>query len=921
MHGVKLEFLPQGDSKKARENAKGHLLERLVSEYLENKGYNNIRLNNKVSGTEWDVYGNAALSNSPVIVSCKCLSTSVSPDPLKALGFDVQNQSYDNPAITGVLIAIPRISSDTRTYWASVNQQLKARIIIIEESDLIKELCTQRGWCSPTSIKEIVKKIYSIEPGDIRLVYSHLGAFWIQFIKNKGISFPNAYLLLNPGGELEQNKKLLEEFEGLLKLNESDLMDFKLLNYSITEENKKLPIIKDNLPLAHLTTAGTGWFDYKYPAPSNYFAGREDEVRQFINFICDVKNNKTATRVCIITGTSGIGKSSYILKLKEEVNKYGGFLVPINCISARGKTFAVSVFLRLIKELRNNTAFQNMPFNIELDGIDSLPKVIIELSEKLRDENITPIIVFDQFETALLDGPLSEKLVELVLQIEEVGANFIFGFAWKTDLWWPDDHVPYTAREKLRSTALPIRIEQFGPTETNILLRALSKEINMPILPELRKEIQLFSRGYPWLLKKVCWHIIEQIKRGVKQEEILDRKLDLRTLFETDLIKLDEEERDILKKLAAFMPTDTVTLGEAFSDINIHEYLNKFVNMRLIIKQGQTYNIYHDIFKEFLRTNRVPIEESYLLKMSPNKALEIIEILAESFQALDAEILAQKSNMKVGSLYNYFRDLDALGVASIRKGKAIISDEVKQLQTREALLRDIRRRLLRNTCIKEILKTTKDTKEIQLSEIVYIIKKEFPAASLQEKTWENYALTMISWLRFVGEFEVNVVKDGERSKSTRLVGAITNAEYPNYVISGVIRLVELFRNKEKFKKHEICNLLQRDPKTVEKSLIDARLLGFDERMIDGSWRLTLLGKTFLNSNLNERKRIIAKQIQSIKYFTDFQKRMKEDPNKKHKEIVEEIMAEKGKKLTEFTVRTITMVTRNWLKYCDLIEAE
>ncbi|MEN6388892.1 MAG: AAA-associated domain-containing protein [Syntrophomonas sp.] len=918
MPKVRIEFLPKGDSKKARDNAKGHLLEQLISQYLKNRGYENIQLDQKINGTEWDVQGNAALSNAPLLVSCKCLSTSVSPEPIKALGFDVQNLSFDNPTVAGILIAIPKISSDSNTYWKSINPQLKSRIRIIEEALLIEELSKQNSWKSPDTVRELVEHIYHYETGDMRLLYSDIGAFWVQFIKERDANFPNSYLLLDTSGELIEDKNVLEQLDFLLKLNESDIKDLQIINEQIKTSVKK--DLDNIVPLAHLSTCGKGWFDYKYPAPADFFAGRSDEIYQFLNFVQDIKNNRTASRVCIITGTSGIGKSSFILKLKDEVIKYGGFLISINCISARGKIFTVSSMLRLINELNNHDSeIENIVHTIKLQGIDSLAEAIVRLSHELEKCKITPIMIFDQFETALLDGPLSEKLVELVLQIEEERANIIFGFAWKTDLWWPDDHVPYTARENLRRTALPIRIEQFGPSETNILLNALNKEINMSLLPELRKEIQLFSRGFPWLLKKVCWHIAEQIRRGIKQEDILDRKLDLRTLFETDLVMLDEEEKEILKKLAAFMPADTITLGEAFSDINLHNYLNKFVDMRLIIKQGQTYTIYHDIFKEFLRTGRVPIEESYLLKMSPNKALEVFQTIAESINYIDVDILAKQTNMKVSSLYNYVRDLDALGIASIRKGKAFISDEMEQLQTTEELLRDIRRRLLRNTCIKEILKITKDRKEIELNEIVQILKKEFPAAPLQEKTWDNYAKSMVKWLRFIGEFDLNVINiNNESSKSTRLVGPITNAEYPNSVISGLIKFIELYKIKDKFKKSEISQDLGLNKKTVEKFFIDARLLGFAERLIDGSWRLTNLGLSFLNADQDGRKAIVAKQIKNIQHFNDYLDYIMKEPGKHPRDIMNELMRIRGKELTQSTLRTINMVTRNWLNYAELL---
>jgi hypothetical protein len=54
LEDAKVKFLPWDESKKARENEKGQLVEKLFSEFLKNKGYDDIKLNQKVNGAEWD---------------------------------------------------------------------------------------------------------------------------------------------------------------------------------------------------------------------------------------------------------------------------------------------------------------------------------------------------------------------------------------------------------------------------------------------------------------------------------------------------------------------------------------------------------------------------------------------------------------------------------------------------------------------------------------------------------------------------------------------------------------------------------------------------------------------------------------------------------------------------------------------------
>jgi Transcriptional regulators of sugar metabolism len=907
LEGIKIEFLPNGETKKTRDNVKGHLLEKLVGQYLSSSGYKDVLLNKKVEGTEWDVIGKAALSHAPVIVSCKCLSTSISPEPLKAIGFDVHNLSYDKPTVSGVLIAIPRISSDSITYWNSIHQNLRDRIRIVEESDLVKELCEKGFWLSPSTIKAIVKRTFNCNMGDTRLLYTEIGAFWVQFIIDQSNRTPTSYTMLSAKGENLTDEEI-HILNDLLEINNSDIREFNRIDVSVTQT-----ISHSEEQLAHITVSGRGWFDYKYPAPSEYFAGRENPVEDFINYVLSVLSGKTASRVAIVTGVSGIGKSSLLFKFKERTSSIGGELISINCVSAKGKTFLLQVILKMLKELEKNKDCSNIVNGVKLRGMDSLPQLLFEVLENLKEIGVTPILFFDQFETALLDGPLSETVVDFVLAMEELKANIIIGFAWKTDLWWPDDHVPYSAREQIRKSAYTMYLDQFGPSETNVLLKALSKEINQSLDPKLQNEIRLFTRGYPWLLKKVCWHIVEQINRGITQNEIMDRKLDLRALFETDLEQLDEDEKIMLKKLAGLLPADGRTIGEAFSEKNIHDLLNRFVSLRLLLKQGETYNIYHDIFKEFLRTGRVPIEESYLLKVSPLKSLEIIQFLINEGNST-VDDLASKLKVKATSIYNYMKSLSSLGLINSKKGTVLIAKEIEHIQTKEELIVEVRRRLLRNTCVREILKLIGENETINEEDVVNIIKKEFPSLPFKESTWIIYARILIQWLNHVKAFgKKSIVLKGAIT-SRKLVGSESIAQYPQARIHGVIRLVNLLYGYDKLNKNEISNFLGIATKSVEKGLVDTRLLGFVERLLDGGWRLTTLGRRFFSEAESSKRLIVSGQLEKIPIFIEIEEAIRKEPDVSMEQIVRSLLIKRGKNLIPSTVQTITLCIMNWHEY-------
>jgi hypothetical protein len=909
--GVRIEFLPHGDSKKQRDQEKGRLLERLVGQILQTYGYTRVELNSIVHGTEWDVSGKAALTDSPVVVSCKCLSRSVPPEPLQALAFKVVNLAKtSDPRASGVMIAIPRLSPNAREFWQSTDEEFRQRIKIYGEAELISLLVQLGEVVSLDVVHHIINTKYELRPGDTQIIQYDRGLCIAQFVLSPDEIEPRGYLLLDQKGR-ECEREIVERIHELCIPNGSVLAELPCLN-----EQKPRASVRNGIGeyerRVHFTVQGSGWFDYKYPAPPHCCVGRDKEIREFLSFYEAVREKRTANRVCIVTGPSGIGKSTFLLKLSEVIGDRGGKLYSLNCVSAKGKSFVVAVFSRLLSEIQ--ASGMGAP-DFRITGIDSLPELVHEISEVLASRDSFPIIMFDQFETALLDGPLSEALVELVLDLEEKGAPIILGFAWKTDLWWPDDHVPYTAREHLRQSAHAIRIDQFGPTETNKLIQALEDEISAPLEGDLASAVREFSRGYPWLLKKVCWHILEQIRRGVTQREVVERQLDLRSLFEADLDQLDENERDTLRKLAPVLPADGRTIQESFPEMPIADHLNKFVNLRLIVRQGDTYSVYHDIFKEFLRTGRVPIEESYLLKMSPAKSLQIVQLLADAGGTLDVATLADAARVRVPSLYNYLRDLGALGFVKVARGSVALSSGMSGVETEDDLIRETRLRLSRNTCVRKIKEQTSRGELLTLNQIVEILRSEFPSVQAQQQTWNSYARLLVRWINYVPAIGSDPITLDGAVSTARLVGSKSTAEYPQGFVGGLIRLCDLLAPDRQMKKADIAAELGLASKTVEKALVDVRLVEFCERLVDGRFRLTQLGREFAKADDERRRTILRSAIQHIPFLMEVREKL--DSGMALPDAVDAALEARGKgHLRSVTRATVARVIGNWFRYVE-----
>lgn len=919
MEAARIEFLPRGESKKARDNAKGHLLERLVAEYLKASGYPDVKLNVERSGTEWDVRGRAGLTGAVLIVSCKCQHQVVSPGPLGKLAFDVISQAEKDPSSHGLFVAIPGFSGEAKDYWSEAFDEARKRVTLCEEADLIRALCEQADWNSPETVTALVKERGAQRCGEVRLLYCEEGAFWAQLMLEEGDRAPSGFYLLDVAGQPIVDQEILEIVSHMLAENESDLVELAMLN-ELTDTMAPQASNRPRAVQAYLVTPGKGWFDYKFPAPPNCFAGRNEEVEAFRSLVRQVRSGESAERLCIVTGLSGIGKSSLILKMLKEAHQDGARGISVSGVSGQGRRFLTASALRLIETLAEDAQTGEAFADLSVGGTMSLPENLYEIGERARERDITPVLFFDQFEAVLHDLSLAEATLETALAVEESQANLVIGFAWKTDFWWQEEEIVFV-RDALRKRARSVPVKQFGPDETNILLRALEDIIKAELVAALEREVREFSRGYPWLLKKVCWHISQQIADGTEQRELVERQLDLRNLFEADIQSLDEDEKDSLHKLASVMPADSRTLAERFPEGDIGPLLNKFVDMRLLLREGDVYNVYHDIFAEFLRTNRLPIDEVYLLRTRPSTALNVVKRLAAGGGEASIEQLASELSLKPRSLSNHLRDLRAVGLVEYKEDAVWLRGDISTTATEDELSAAIRQRLVRNTCTKRILELWDEAQLRTLGDVIAILQREFPAVDAQQRTWETYASNMVAWLNSVGAAGHSYIRLADLLADRRLLGAQSSADQPEGYVSGTTRLVEALCKEGPMRKEQIAESIGRSQKTVEKSLVDVRLLGLCERLVDGRWRATADGRSFAGGGVDNQRVIVRKRIRDVPMAAGFYETVAtaEPQWVSARQVVSEINRRKGKQLHSTTTASLANILANWLEFAGLIE--
>ena len=171
--------------------------------------------------------------------------------------------------------------------------------------------------------------------------------------------------------------------------------------------------------------------------------------------------------------------------------------------------------------------------------------------------------------------------------------------------------------------------------------------------------------------KKLCIHLHEKIISGQKQEELLENKLDISSLFASDLEELNPNEVRALKFIAQRAPVDLVDTIDTCGEDVVTSLLHK----RLIIKSGIRLNIYWDIFREYILTESIPIIS---LRYLPANDFIAIWNVAQHLNEVPISIsdLESKTGLSDGTIQNVGTDLLTFGIALRENSQLSLSDEM-----------------------------------------------------------------------------------------------------------------------------------------------------------------------------------------------------------------------------------------------------
>lgn len=924
---AKIVILGEGATEKERSNNKGKLFEALTKEILEGFGFkvtNITRVN--YAGMEIDVEGNRLPDNTPFIGECKAWDVEIPAEPLRDFFGKYSARWFKDKRLQGVFITLSNIGSGARGFYnENIKDNKEINFSLIEEPGLLEQISKSNKAISEGALHTVVKQVTNKDNfGDAELLYTNRGFFWVQYIIKPAETLPSKVALVDSKGNFILDSESVQYIQNLYKQLETYDFINKGARQVKTDSSKEEQIIVK-------IKGSSSCFEYQFPASPEFFFGRELSIKECLSSVSDIKTGKTSSKGILVLANSGWGKSSLILKISESLKKEGILLIPIDSRTATNQEFCLRAVDYAIKETIESKYLSGKRNDFEIGGFASLGKTLQKVGVELAKSNKSLLIFFDQFENIFFQKDTLEKIYNLVAVLSEYPPNILVGFSWKSDLISMTEDFPYQLRDGIRNQCRVIELPLFGEAEITAMLKALERQLKISLKQELSQLIREYSQGYPWSLKKLCAHVIRQCNKGVSQIDLINNMLNVKELFEQDLAELCPEEKDALCSIAKRAPLSLSEMPEGYSP----ELLRSLVDKRLVVQIGHKFDIYWDIFKDYLNTGVLPVEESYILRLTPGSVLKALFKIREkkSLNINTAYVDLKYKGQK--TVYNVIRELRVLDLIKYQDDEIMLNvnpgDNEKEFDL--IVKGHIKAKLRKHKIIDSLLTALEKEKKKQLplNLFVKLLEEGYPYIKADSRTWLLYAKNFSTWSdcanlviydnkkKIVGIYDPTSEVRTKKSlfdfiqKATNIATFVPSIQY-DPIEKAIISIGDAIKDK----RGKITTL----PTTMsswKKALRDAmvlKLLVVEEDKI----KLLPEGVLFYESP-KERRRIFTRAVSNLDIYKDFSGIFKRGKGKlKVKELSVKLNKRLKAKWSKQTALTVTKILINWTKVTGLYDS-
>ncbi len=763
---ARLKVLASGSSPQAKAQARGKLFEKLMADVLRHYGFSIDRLPAvNYAGMEIDIEGKHSITTIPLYAECKCYETELAAPSLQEFFGKYMARWLKDQRCQGLFIALPGINTHAKGFYRD-NCESDDRIVIrlLEEPHVLEAIFSIVAVTRPENISRLITTDVGIA-GDWLLLYTDRGFYWVQYIIRPGSGVASGIALFDASGSPLSNGTTIDYLVDLYP----ELDDFDKITIG-SPIAIRIPTTTQDIEQIVEVIGSSACFEYQFPASPEFFVGRETVLTELDAFLSMVINKETSSRGILFEANSGWGKSSTVLATVSRMNRMGHLAVAIDSRSASSSQF----ILRVVDYVRNQFregigSLANNAQSVPISGFEGATQALLDTGGVLKQKNKVLFIFLDQFENVFFLPDTLRRIRDLFLQLCDAQTNVVLGFSWKTDLVGMTGEFPYRLRDTIAEASKRIALSTFTEAETNGLLDRLSSEMRASLRKDLRFFLSEFSQGYPWLLKKLCAHVKAQRESGVPQADIANSLLNVEELFQEDLRGLSIVEEDALRRIARAAPIPLLELGEEFRP----EVVQSLIDRRLVVRIGVKYDIYWDIFRDYLNVGRVPIQENYILRMQVGTILKATRLLADANGVLSTSEFQQQfglSDQSLQSFYNVARDMRLLGLAKVEEGTVKLqSDLILSKNAFEDTLRSqIRDRLTRNRLVSRLIETLQVEGTLSTFEVAALLAEWCPYTSAADQTWHMYARIFAGWIDFT---DLAIYNSSRRVLTSYLPGA------------------------------------------------------------------------------------------------------------------------------------------------------
>lgn len=700
---------------KAAKKTKGDLLEDFAYELASSRGLS-VEKEVRTASSEIDLLCVDDSTGEKIYLECKAHRGNLSKTALTNLVGVVAGEDYAQ----GWLVSTGPLSKDAKGYrenWSKKPIDQRRKLKVDSEDGLVQALISANLVKNPIGNPMPDELLPGHTKTDWLLLVTEYGRFWTSAKFEGGIA---AEVYAYDAGNLSPI-----DDQGLLdKLSNTDC-SWEGKKFTCREQRKDNDVLRQQqvTPPVIEILEGKKWSDY-LPARRQDFTGRKKETSLILSLLAAAANSSKDYRVFALTGESGIGKSSLITstrgKTRQKNYKNKFFTIAIDCRAAKSKDYISAALVRCLKKA-SVAGFGDKIDNELFVSNPSHPLSSATISDYLstvKAAGQSICIVFDQFEEIYSKPELEEVFKaaqDLFLSAVSEEGPLVLGFSWRSNFTVQQDHSAYFLWHNLAEYRLEISLKPLESFEVNASLTVFEKELGQKLRPETRKQLVEAARGYPWLLKKLCLHLLKQVK-GNEVDQALLEDTSIENLFAEDLHTLSEPEKKALKYIAERAPIARFEAEEQFGS----DAIKSLEDRLLVMRSGEMLNIYWDIFKEFILHGVVPELPFSFLPSSPSVAslLSVANEL-EVGKGKSLEDISVATQLAVGTVGNIVRDLLIVDVASGAYSEPRLNNAMSPKDPK-GTMRRVRSALSRHTLLRQLKadRETRDFSEKEISEVL-----------------------------------------------------------------------------------------------------------------------------------------------------------------------------------------------------------